>query len=138
MTIFFRELDHVGDLAIEVTARSRAKLFAHALVAMGRLMVKERGIKEAERRQFECADQDDTMLMHDVLSRALNLFLIDGFIWRRAAVEEKGRTLAVTLFGERYDRSRHQLLGEIKGVTFHRLSVERRRAAWRSEIVFDV
>ncbi len=138
VTRFFRELDHVGDLAIEVNARSRAELFAHALVALARLMVAQRGIRTVGRRELECAADDDFTLMHDALSRALNLFLIDGFIWRRVTVEEKGRGLAIILFGEQYDRTRHELLGEIKGVTFHRLFVGQEHGGWRAEIVFDV
>jgi SHS2 domain-containing protein len=135
---FFRELDHVGDLAIEVTGRSRVELFAHALVALARLMVEAPGLRTTDRRQFDCEAEDDPALMHDILSRALNLFLIDSFIWCRATVEEKGRGLKITLFGEQYDRTRHQLLREIKGVTFHQLFAGRGDDGWRAKIIFDV
>ncbi len=48
----YRELEHTGDLAIEVTAATREELFAHSLVALARLMVEEDGIAAAERREI--------------------------------------------------------------------------------------
>ena len=136
---FYRELEHAGDLAIEVFGGTRAELFAHALTAMARLMVEEKGIGNVARQEYECAAADDLDLMHDVLARALNLFLIDGFMWREAKVEEKSRDrLLITLCGEQYDPSRHRFLREIKGVTFHRLFTGRGRDGWRAEIIFDV
>jgi SHS2 domain-containing protein len=137
----YRELEHTGDLAIEVTAATREELFAHSLVAMARLMVEEDGIAAAERREIRCDAGDDADMIRDLLAAALNLFLIDGFIWRQAEVKiQNGAVIAAVtavLTGEQYDSRRHQLLEEIKAVTYHRLAVEKIADTWRATIVFD-
>jgi len=135
----FREIEHTGDTGIEVDAPTRARLFARAALAMARLMVDEEGIEKRERRQVEARGADDAETMHDMLAAALNLFMIDGFIWCDASAAEQDEGIVLTLEGERLDRKRHELLGEIKAVTYHQLSVTRTPAgAWRARIIFDI
>ena len=135
----FREIEHTGDTGIEVEAPTRAQLFARAALAMARLMVEEVGIEKRERRQIEAGGADDVEMLHDLLASALNLFLIDGFIWCAASASEQDESVTLTLEGEILDRRRHVLLGEIKAVTYHQLSVTRTAdAAWRARIIFDV
>lgn len=135
----FREIEHTGDTGIEVDAPGRAELFARAALAMARLMVDEAGIEPREQREVRACGAGDADAMHDLLAAALNLFLVDGFIWREAAAVEHDDSITLTLTGERFDRRRHVLLGEIKAVTYHQLSVARTRAgAWRARIIFDV
>lgn len=135
----FREIEHTGDTGIEVEAPSRAQLFARAALAMSRLMVEEAGIEEHERREIEVRGTEDVEILHDLLASALNLFLIDGFIWCGASASEQGEHVTLTLQGEILDRTRHVLLGEIKAVTYHQLSVMRTAdALWRARIIFDV
>ena len=133
----YRELEHTGDLAIEVTAPTREELFAHSLVAMARLMVDEDGIAAKEHREIRCDAGDDADTIRDLLAAALNLFLIDGFIWRAAEVKIQDRAVIAALAGEQYDSGRHQLLEEIKAVTYHRLAVEKIGDTWCATIVFD-
>jgi SHS2 domain-containing protein len=135
---FYREFEHTGDLGIEVRAPSRAELFARCALAMSRVMVEPEGVRALERRQIEVQAEDDADLMHDLLAAALNLFMVDGFIWREASAIERDRTIIAVLTGEKFDRSRHQLLTEIKAVTYHRLAIEREGNGWRATIVFDI
>ncbi len=134
-----REIEHTGDIGIEVEAPTRPELFARAALAMARLMVEEEGIEPLERREVEARGGDDAEVIHDLLAAALNLFLVDGFIWRDAAAAEDGGRVVLRLSGEAFDRRRHTLLGEIKAVTYHQLSVSKTEAGgWRARVIFDV
>lgn len=137
---WLREIEHTGDTGVEIEAPTRTELFARAALAMARLMVEEEGIEPVERREVAARGVDDAELMHDLLAEALNLFLSDGFIWRdAAAATEDGERVVLTLTGERFDRRRHTLLGEIKAVTYHQLGVARSETGgWRARIIFDV
>lgn len=59
---------------------------------------------------------------------------------REVAVTRAGGGWAVdaVLVGERIDRSRHQLAGDVKAVTMHRLAVEETAAGWQATVVLDV
>lgn len=133
----YRELEHTGDLAIEVIAPSREALFAEALCAMSQLMVEEEGVQPREQRTLAVTEESDADAVHEILAAALNLFLIDGFIWRAATVSISDRTFTASLEGETYDPARHDLLGEIKAVTWHRLAVEENASGWRAVVIFD-
>ncbi|HZO83045.1 MAG TPA: archease [Candidatus Binataceae bacterium] len=136
---WLREIEHTGDTGVEVEAPTRAELFARAALAMARLMVEEEGIEPVERREVAARGVEDAALLHDLLAGALNLFLSDGFIWRDAAATEDGERVVLTLTGERFDRRRHTLLGEIKAVTYHQLSVAKSDTeGWRARVIFDV
>jgi len=134
----FTEFDHTGDVGIEVGAASRPALFGCALVAMARLMVAGDAIRALETRTVSVSANNDIDLIHHLLSAALNLFLVDEFIWRDASVVATGGGLTAQLAGETFDRLRHELRGEIKAVTYHQLSVSQHKTGdWRARIIFD-
>ncbi|MGD0072768.1 MAG: archease [Candidatus Binataceae bacterium] len=135
---FFVEFEHTGDVGVEIVAPSRPELFARAVVALGRLMVAGEEIRAVESRTISAAADNDCDLMHDLLAAALNLFLIDGFIWLEAAVDDRGGELTARLTGERFDPARHEFRGEIKAVTYHQLEVAPApNGDWRARIIFD-
>jgi SHS2 domain-containing protein len=41
-------------------------------------------------------------------------------------------------FGERIDRARHGLRGDVKGVTRHLLEVEHEDGGYRAQVLFDM
>ena len=134
----YREIEHTGDLGIEVAAATRAELFRRAALSLAVLLVEPSSVEGAESRRVEVIAGDDIELMHDLLTELLQLFAADGFIWRDAAVEEQGRTLHVNLRGESFDARRHTSRGEIKAVTYHQLTVEELTSEWHARIIFDV
>ncbi|HUA33871.1 MAG TPA: archease [Candidatus Binataceae bacterium] len=134
----FREFEHTGDLGIELDAPTRQELFARALIALSHLMVEQNEVRVRAERSFIVAITDDAEMLHDTLSRALTIFLADGFIWNDAAVIDNNGELTVTLKGESFDPKRHQLVTELKAVTYHQLAVEHQGDRWRARIVFDV
>lgn len=136
---FIREFEHTGDAGIEVEAPSRADLFACAAIGVARIMVAPDGIVPRETHTITVFGDTDEELMHEALSDALNLFLGDDFIWRDATVEEHPGMIVLNLTGEQFDPERHELLTELKAVTYHQLRVERSGdEGWQARIVFDV
>jgi len=134
----FREIEHTGDVGIEIEADSSAELFRRAAVAIARLMVDTAGVRALERRDLAIPPADDLDLMHDMLSDLLRTFVVDGFIWSAAAVEEAGAGLNVRLFGESFDPVRHEFHQEIKAVTYHELTVRNENGRWFARVIFDV
>jgi len=135
---FFREFDHTGDLGIIVEAPSRAELFARATIAMAWLMVERGGVRALERREIAVRADSNADRLHDLLAAALNLFMIDGFIWCNATAVENDGEVVAALLGECFDPARHQLITEIKAVTYHRLAIEHDRGGWHATVVFDI
>src|SRR5207253_5431042 len=95
----FREFEHTGDAGIEVVAPSRGELLRRAVLGLASLMVGGE-IRQTERRRIEVRSDSDEDMLHDFLAAALNLFLLDGFIWSDAEVVERSDGLAGELRGE--------------------------------------
>jgi SHS2 domain-containing protein len=134
----FSEFEHTGDVGIDVIAASRHELFGRAIVALAHLMVAGEQVRAIETRTITVSGGDDCDLMHDLLAAALNLFLIEGFIWREAATIARDGELTARLSGERFDPARHEFRGELKAVTYHQLEVAPEAdGKWRARIIFD-
>jgi SHS2 domain-containing protein len=136
--ILYRELEHTGDLGIEITARSRSEVFRRAALALADLLVEPSNVTARQPRTIEISAADDIELMHDLLTELLQLYAADAFIWRDANVEERRDGLHVGLWGESFDPTRHLPRGEIKAVTYHQMIVENTANQWRARIIFDV
>jgi SHS2 domain-containing protein len=134
----FREFDHTGDVGIEIEADSRAELFRRAALAMAQLMVDTAAVRGIESRELPVPGTDDADLMHDMLSRLLQTFVVDSFIWSEVTIDDSGPGLEVRLLGELFDPDRHEFRQEIKAVTYHELSVRRAGDRWLARIIFDV
>ena len=135
---FIREFEHTGDAGIEVEAPSRADLFACAAIGVARIMVAPEGIEPRETHTITVFGDADEDLMHEALSDALNLFLYDDFIWRDATVEERPETIVLALTGEPFDPRRHEMLTELKAISYDQLNVEHDDEGWKARIVFDI
>lgn len=134
----YREIEHAGDIGIEITAPTRSELFRNAAIALADLLVELSTVERVEARILEVTANDDIELMHDLLTELLQLFAADDFIWRDAAVEERGRGLHVVIKGESFDPRHIVSRGEIKAVTYHQMTVEQTAQEWRARIIFDV
>jgi len=133
---FFTEFEHTGDVGIELTAPSRLELFRRAVIAMAHLMVGGE-VRPVETRTVTAIADNDGDLMHDLLAAALNVFLVDGFVWTDASIDERDGELSAHLLGEPYDPARHEFRGEIKAVTYHQLEVAQAGKDWRARVIFD-
>jgi SHS2 domain-containing protein len=134
----FREIEHTGDVGIEIEAGSRAELFRRAALAIAQLMVDTTTVLRSERRELSVPAADDADLMHDLLSVLLQTFVVDCFIWSEVMIDDSGPGLKVYLLGERFDPDRHEFRHEIKAVTYHELSVRSAGGRWLARIIFDV
>jgi SHS2 domain-containing protein len=134
----FREIEHTGDLGIELTAPTRVELFRRAAIALAALLVEPVDVVARESRSLAAQADNDIDLMHDFLTELLQLFTVEAFIWREATVTENGKALHVTVRGETFDSTRHNFRGEIKAVTYHQLTVENTPGGWQARIIFDV
>jgi len=137
-TVLFRELEHTGDVGIEVSAPSRGELFRGAALALASLLVDTANVQALEPRTVALAAAGDADLMHDLLTELLDLFIVESFIWRDASIEETEGGLRVTVRGERFEGARHAFLSEIKGITYHQLTVEKTSQGWWARVIFDV
>lgn len=135
----FRQFEHTADLGIEVEAKTLAELFEAAGRALFSLMVDPSSVSAREARRISAQGEDEEELLRAWLHQLLLAFAIGGFVAREVEVERIDRSVVEgTIRGEPYREGRHRFEREIKGVTYHGLTVEEASGKWMARVIFDV
>jgi len=138
----YRQIEHTGDIAVEIEAGDREALFAEALLAMTDCVTELSRVRPERRHQLRAEASDIELLLVEWLNEALYLFEVEEQILARARVEigeSEGRIQVVgEVAGETFDPGRHGLKVPIKAVTYHALRVWEEGDRWRARVVFDI
>lgn len=135
----YRITDHTADLGVVLTARGGPALYALAARALFEQVVDSKRVEAREQREVAVAGGDPADLMVNWLRELLYLWHGHRLLVARVEITALDAThLRATLGCDRYDPRRHEILAEIKAVTYHRARVEEGPGGWRGEVVFDV
>jgi SHS2 domain-containing protein len=132
-------IDHTADLGIIVKGGDVKDLFIRAARAMTDLMVKGDISRTTVTRDVIVEGEDFPDLMVKWLGEILYLFEGEKLIVH--AIEIKSispvqlkSSLGLTGFEPDY----HQVLREIKAVTYHQISVAKANDGWEARVIFDI
>jgi len=145
MAFEYLEDDVTSDVSFRASAESLEQLFADAVDALTGAMVETLdGVRPRQRRAVAVEAAALDLLLLRLLEEVVFLKDSEGLLLRAESVAvEPGaggapaRAHAV-LAGERIDRARHEMLADVKAVTLHGLSVERRDGGWQARVTLDV
>jgi SHS2 domain-containing protein len=129
-----------ADVAIRARGPSVGQLFANAAWGMFDLICDSATVESYRVWELEVEAEDLEGLMVDLLTDMLVLFETDGMLLSSVDVDvtpvgAHWRAVARVL-GEPYDGDRHQVLHDIKAVTYHTLEV-RPDEGW-AQVLFDI
>ncbi|RMF86725.1 MAG: archease [Nitrospinota bacterium] len=135
----FIELDHTADVGVIVQGRTLAELFANAGYALFATIADLATVEEQVSYTVSAQGEDWASLMHEWLSRLLRFFTLHGYLLCRFDIQELvPYQIQAEVGGEPLDLDKHTFYTEIKGVTYHQLSVRQQGDGWESQIIFDV
>lgn len=134
----FRQIEHTADVAIEAQAPDLPGLFDRCAAGMFSLIAEGDRAEAKEEYRIEAEGADLPELLVDFLREVAWLHEDRGFLYATATFErlEVPRLMA-TVGGERA-AGRHQVVREIKAITYHGLMVEERDWGWYARVIFDV
>lgn len=132
-------LDHTADLGIMVTGSDLKDLFEKAAHSMMQIMIEKLPSENTSTLQFSVSGKDYADLMVRWLSEILYLFQGEGKIV--TCIETSSITqshIKATLQTVPFNPKRHEVLAEIKAVTYHRIEVICENNRWKATIIFDL
>lgn len=143
MALAYRFLDDVthADIAFEATGADLEALFRSAAEAtVGSMVSNLASIAERERREIDLRCADTEQLLHEFLEKFIFYKDAEQLLLkvRSVTITRDALRLKAELIGERVDPSRHELITDVKAVTFHRFKVERGAEHWKATVVLDV
>jgi len=133
-------IEVTADVAIRARGSSLGQLFANAAWGMFDLICDSATVEPLRSWELEVEAEDLEGLMVDLLTDMLVMFETDGMLAASVEVDvamegDLWRAIA-RVRGEVFDRDRHELLHDIKAVTYHTLEV-RPDEGW-ARVLFDI
>jgi SHS2 domain-containing protein len=136
--VHYETFDHEADIGIRGFGATIAEAFENAAVALYSVMVNVDRVRPEERRMVTVSAPDSELLLVEWLNALLSQSDIDRMVFSKFDVKINGTSLTGTAWGEMLDRERHQAHVEVKGATYHMLSVQERDNGYMAQCVVDV
>jgi SHS2 domain-containing protein len=141
----YHYLEEVGtaDIAFEATGRDLPELFTAAADATINVMIDNLdAIEPRETREIELSSDKIDMLLFDFLQELIYFKDAKRLLLRvrEAQIDYKNEEyfLKTKGAGEQLDEARHQQRADVKAVTLHGFSVEKRDDNWKARVLLDI
>ena len=132
-------IDHTADIGVKAFGSNLSECFENAAKAMFDIITDSSEVENIGQYNIELQADDSEQLLVDWLSELLYLNsaknLVFGFF--KVNLGDNNKKLNATIFGEKYDISRHKAGAEIKAVTYHMLEI-RKKKPYRAQVLFDI
>jgi SHS2 domain-containing protein len=130
--------EHEADIGIRGMGTTLEEAFANAAAALFSVMVDITRVEQKEFRGVNVSADDREQLLVEWLNALLAVSDIERMVFSRFEVRIEGNRLAGTAWGEHLDRTRHHAHVEVKGATYHMLSVLQENGRYLAQCVVDV
>jgi len=141
----YHYLEEIGtaDIAFEATGRDLPELFSDASDATMNVMIDNLdAIEPRETRHIELSNNEIDMLLFDFLQELIYFKDAERLLLRVRAVQIEQRNekyfLKTEAAGEPWDEARHQQRADVKAVTLHDFSVEKKNSGWKARVLLDI
>lgn len=141
----YEYLDDIAtaDAAFVAWGATVEELFIAATDALLNVMVKSLdAVNRTEVLRLELESDELEMLLFDLLQEIIFYKDAEQLLFRIGNIHIRSADGTVSLtaeaFGERIDPSRHELIVDVKAVTFHRYRVEQTPRGWEAMVILDI
>jgi SHS2 domain-containing protein len=141
MTYKFLDDITLADVAFEAKGKDLEKLFESCGKAFTESMVAElKSIEPKEEREIILREENEEKLLYNFLDELIFFKDTEQLLFSEFSIKiekDKVFTLRGKLKGEKRDMKKHELLSEVKAVTWHKFKVEK-KDVWRALVILDV
>jgi SHS2 domain-containing protein len=135
----FTLLNHTADSGIMVCGTDIRDLFEKAAIAMMQIMVSSGQTEKTRTIKLSLDEQDLSGLMVCWLGEILYLFSGEKEVVTGVRIDAISPShLDATLESIPFDPDLHEILCEIKAVTYHQIEVSKKDDNWEARVIFDL
>jgi SHS2 domain-containing protein len=134
----FEVLEHTADVGIRSFGPDLKAVFANAAKGMFSLITDLDKVEESLSRNVEVRGTDRDILLVEWLNELVYLFDVNHVLFRRFEIYHLSNTqLKARCYGEKVDRSKHDLKVAIKAATLHMLEIKV-DDGYIAQVLFDI
>lgn len=131
--------DHTADVGLAASADSPEELLESLAECMCDLVCPRNNVTPEDKRTIAVEAPDFEALTVDFLEAVLSAIQTDRFAVAGAKVTGLTQTsVSAELTGANLDPERHEILTEIKAVTYHELQAVQRGGRWIARVILDL
>ena len=131
-------LDHTADLGISVRGKDLKNLFETAAKALMHLMIEGESQAKTSDMNITVSGQDLPDLLVRWLGEILYLFEGEDLVVTSIHIDFLSLfRLDAALKTVPFDPTVHEMLSEIKAVTYHQIQVIEKNPLWEAQVIFD-
>lgn len=131
----------VADVAFEATGKDFSELCESAAKAVTNAMIENpSSIKEKESKLVVVSADDEEKLLHELLDEIIFLKDAENMAFNSfsAKLEKKDKLiLTVEMKGEEIDQKKHNIIVDVKAVSWHKYEVKK-NGEWKAVVILDV
>jgi len=134
----FEIIDHTADVGIRAYGVDIGQAFVNAAKALFSLITNLDDVAEVLHRDIELTAPDQESLLVEWLNELIYLFDVEHLLFKRFDITKLNHTqLKARNYGEKVDRSKHQLKTGVKAATYHMLKVDKGNG-YQVQVLFDI
>jgi SHS2 domain-containing protein len=134
----YETFEHEADIGVRGFGSSLEQAFENAAAALYSVMINVDRVEQKEKGIISVSAPDSELLLVEWLNALLSLSDIERLVFSRFEVKITGTDLTGIAWGEKLDKNRHELGVEVKGATYHMLSVKNKDGNYTAQCVVDV
>lgn len=132
----------VADVCFEASSKTLEELFESAGLATTNTMVKSlKKISGKEKRKISVSADTIENLLFKFLEEIIFLKDARQLIFSKYKIKiSQGKTckLACEALGEKINMKKHEMLVDVKAVTWHLFEVKKEKNIWRARVILDI
>jgi len=134
----FEIINHTADIGIVAYGADLSQAFANAARALFSLITDLDDVAEVLHRDVELTAPDEEGLLVEWLNELIYLFDTENILFKRFDIIQLNNTqLKARSYGEKVDKSKHELKTGVKAATYHMLKVDRANGC-KVQVLFDI
>ena len=138
MAVLYETFEHEADIGIRGFGNTLEEAFENTAVALYSVMVNIDKITPKEKKVVAVSAPDRELLLVEWLNALLALSDIEHLVFSKFEVKIENMSLIGSAWGEPLDHVRHEAHVEVKGATYHMLSVREEDGRYQAQCVVDV
>ncbi len=134
-----KTFDHTADVGLAAEADTLAELFQALAEGLADVICPRAKLRAQAETIINVAAEDLEALAVDFLWKVMDTIQVDHKMVAAVDVREIDDThVTAALMCEQYDPARHEILTEIKAVTYHELKIGREGSRWTGRVILDL
>ncbi len=134
----FEIIDHTADVGIRAYGADLKEAFTNAARGLFSLITELDSVDEILQRNIEVDAPDEEILLVAWLNELIYLFDVENVLFKRFEINKLSDThLEATAFGEKVDKTKHELKIGVKAATYHMTKIVK-DDGYRVEVLLDI